>query len=252
MKTIRKSYFSLIEVLVSTGLAIGILAVLMGFYSYVVHIGKLGENLEKRTFNTLYLQFRLTELLPRTIPFYELIKDRNKLLVKSGTKREDLKKESDYNFFTSSINEMPSLTFLFSAESSTDPDFGGNSLGRFFVDTKKQLCFALLPAPSRWTLSGEPPVKLEILATDVEAIRFSFFVPLEADREEMWKDLKVPAEKEDSPHPILELPQGQWVSEWRNDYAKLPPLVRLELDRNKKTETFIIPLVKSEYMIVYE
>lgn len=252
MKIIRKYYFSLMEVLISMGLAMGVLVTLMGFYSYVTYIGKLGRDLEKKTFDTLYLQFRLAALLPRTVPFYQTVSERNAELRKAGTKKENLKKESEYNFFTSPTNGSSSLTFLFSGEGSNDVQFAGKCLGRIFLNTHKQLCFAMFSAPSQWNLSGELSVNFEVLAEDVDNINFSFFVPLEANREEMWKKLKVPMKKDENPNAITELSPGHWVSEWRNDYAKLPPLVRLEIEKGKETNTFIIPLVESEYMIVYE
>lgn len=251
-KIIRKHYFTLMEVMISVGLTMGVLAALMGFYSYVTHIDKKGKDLEKKTFDALYLQFRLTDLLPRTVPFYEIVSDRNVEMQRGGGKKEDQKKESEYNFFTSSYNGFPSLTFLFSGEASGDTLFSGKTLGRIFLNTKRQLCFAIFPAPSQWTLSGDIPVKMEVLAENVDSIRFSFFSPVEANREELWKDLKVPMKKEETSNPIAELSSGQWVTEWRNDYAKLPPLVRLEVEKGKETLKFVIPLVKSEYMIVYE
>lgn len=252
MRVVRKRCFSLLEILVSMGLAMGVLAALMGFYGYVTYIGKMGKDLEKKTFDTLFLQFRLTELLPRTVPFYEVVSDRNKAIRKGGVKKNDLKQTYEFNFFTSQMNGMPSLTFLFFGESSAVPEFSGKRLGRLFVDENRRFCFAMLPSPAGWSSGEELPVKIEVLAENVENLTFAFFVPLEVDREEMWKDLKIPKKKDDQPNPLAELPPGQWVPEWRNEYLKLPPLVRIEIEHGKGKEMFTIPLVKSEFIPVYE
>lgn len=240
MKIKRFLPFTLIEVLVSMGLAMGLLIALMGFYSYVAYLGKLGKEREQQTFETLYLQSRLSELLPQAVPLYTLAKN----------KKKDAK--SDFNFFTTTLNGSPSLTFLFSGGASNHPLFSGNCLGRLYVNENKQLCFALFPSPSRWNFSGEVPTRIEILSEGVERIEFAFFVPPEANREEMWSNLKVPGVKKEGEVAHLPLSGGQWVFEWRNDYKKLPSLVRLEIVKNKEKIKLVYPVIKSEYMIVYE
>lgn len=241
MKFIRKHYFSLIEVVVSMGLAMGVLVALLGFYSYVTYLGKLGNDQEKRAFDQLYIQSRLSGILPKAIPYYQ------------SEKNESSEIKSEYNFFTTSTNGMPSLTFLYSGEVSNNPLFSGNNLGKIYLNNNKQLTFAMLPSPMRWNVASEVPAKAEILAEGVDKIEFSFFTPLEADRKEMWNDLKLNTKEEpDKQSSSLGFPPGEWVSEWRNDYLKLPPLVRLEVFVKNEKSTFIFPLMKSEYMIVYE
>lgn len=242
MKIYKRCYFTMIEILVAMGLAMGVLIALMGFYSYVAYIGKMGKDLEKKTFDTLYLQTRLSDLIPQSIPYYKSTKSRKK----------DQELETDYNFFTSNGNGSPSLTFLFENKTSNNSMFSGKSLGRVYVNEKKQLSFALFPSPMRWNTAGEVPVKIEILAEDVDSIKWSFFTPLEANRDEMWQDMKIPKNGKEGETKAPEYPPGQWVTEWKNDYLKLPPLVRLEIVKGKETTKFIFPLPMSEYMIIYE
>lgn len=240
MKIHRKHSFTMIEVLVAMGLAMAVLAALMGFYSYVSYIGKQGQALEKKTFETLYLQNRLSELLPEAVPFYKSTK----------SKKEEREIKTNYNFFTSYVNGSPSLTFLFNNSVSNNSIFSGKSLGRIYVNEKKQLSFALLPSPLRWNVSEEPPVKIEILAEGVDRIAWSFFTPLEADRKLMWQDMKV--KNVDKDNLTQDFPPGQWVTEWKNEYRKLPVLVKLEIVKGKETTKFVFPLPMSESMIVYE
>lgn len=235
----KKRIFSLIEVVVSMGLAMGVLIALMGFYAYVSYLGNQGKKQEKLAFQNLYIQSRLSELLPQTVPSYDAKSDKNREI------------KSEYNFFTSHINGSASLTFLFSGGASLDPRFSGSNLGKLYVNTERQLCLATFPSPLLWHQMTEVPVKMEVLLENVDRINFAFFVPLEADRKKMWDDLEVPKKKDQS-EPLSTMPQGQWVEEWRNDYYRLPPLVRVEIIQGNEKMKFIFPLSKSEYMIVYE
>ncbi len=236
----QRRAFTLIEVIVSMGLAMGVLVTLMGFYAYVSYLGKLGKNQEKMVFQTLYIQSRLSEVLPQAVPSYEAGKDEKKEI------------KSEYNFFSTHINGMPSLTFLFSGGASTDPLFSGNCLGRLYVNTHRQFCFATFPSPLQWHQASEIPLKMEILLEGVDSVNFAFFVPLEVKRDLMWESLSIARAGKTKADPIAGLPQGQWVAEWQNDYRKIPPLVRLEVVKGKDTIKFVYPLPKSEYMVVYE
>lgn len=239
---VRRNSFTMIEILISMGLAMSVLTLLMGFYAYVMYIGKKGDQLERKTIETFYLQSRLSGLIPEAIPYFKSTKSRKK--------EGEIKTE--YNFFSSFLNGSSSLTFLFYNEASIDPQFSGNTLGKIYVNENKQLVFSMLPSPLKWGNNQNVPAKTEILASGVERMEISFFTPLEANRVELWKDMRVSSPRENENNNSLDFPPGQWVSEWKNSYKKLPPLVKLELIKKNETVTFIYRLPWSEYMIVYE
>ncbi len=242
MKAKRRLRFSMIELVVAMGLAMAALAALMGFYAYVSYMGNKGKETEKRAFEMLYLQNRLSELLPQSIPYYKSRKIKNK--------SAELK--TNYNFFTSHYGNSPSLTFLFNNEGSNNSAFSGVALGKIYVNAKKQLVFAMFPSPLRWELSGVPPVKTEVLAEGVDKITWSFFTGMDINRELIWKDIGVQVKEDKNQSLIEELPKGQWIPDWKNDYRKLPALVKLEIYKGQHRNRFIFPLAMSEIMITYE
>jgi hypothetical protein len=242
MQAKRKLYFSMIEVLVAMGLAMSAFAALMGFYAYVSYMGKRGKEIEKQSFETLYLQNRLAELLPQAIPYYKSTKK----------KKESAELKTNYNFFTSQYGNSPGLTFLFNNGGSNNSTFSGVALGKIYLNTKKQLVFALFPSPLRWEPSGVPPMKTEVLAEGVDRIAWSFFSGMDVNRDLMWKDIGVQVNDDKNRMLTEQMPMGQWIPEWKNEYRKLPALVKLEVYKGQQRTQFVFPLSMSEIMIAYE
>ena len=96
----RKSFFTLIEVLIAIGLVVVLLSTLLGIYSYIDRMHREIRISEQTNFRLLYAQYRLAEVLPNAIK-----KEKN-----------PAKKQLDdfYFYMTSGIKKgTPSLVLTF-------------------------------------------------------------------------------------------------------------------------------------------
>jgi type II secretory pathway component PulJ len=235
MKIVRRYSITLIEVIISMLLTMIVLTALMYFFREVQMISHETERHQNESFQQRYLENRLMDILPKS-------------------QKPALKKSF---FFTGAGGGglfkvgTSYLVFTYDNGVNFDPEFSNHVLSRLYIDPQEQLILAKWPAPKRWEKGVSPPMKKEILMTNVENISFEFYVPLEYKgelfgrriSEESWKLLD------------RDLMQ-EWMPEWKQEYNMLPAMVKVHLKVKDKGElvdrTYLFPLPNSELLIIYE
>lgn len=217
----KRHYLTLVEVLISLALTMLLLSTLTYFYQDVSKMNAEYEKLRKEGFQQTYVENRLANILPKAV--------------------SPTDKKKDFSFFTSGDANgflkmgQPSLVFTFDSGVELDKSFANHVVGRLFLNRENQLILATWPSPKRWDAVKLPPMKKEVLMEQVDSIHFEFYVP--------------PANGKDA-HTIE--PKNAWHKEWKQEYQKLPALVRLLLTRQGKTITFVFPIPASDMVIHYE
>lgn len=234
----KKRVMTLLEMLIGLGLIAILLSMLGFFYRQITLLDKDSEKIQRENFQLRYTESRLAKILPNAIAEHEQSKD--------------------FLFFTSndllgllSANN-PSLVFLFDNGASADDQMANLVLARLFVDKENKLCLALWPAPKRWKEYAEPiKLKKEVLLDNVETLRFLFFVPPDRNRKLVEENVKAKNLQKLQLEPPV---KGDWVTEWKRDYAFLPPMIKIEITRKGSKENLIyaFPLAHSQKLIVYE
>jgi len=229
IKTASRRHMTLLEVMIAMGLAVMVLTTLTYFYSDIDSLNREMERIQKESFHNLYVENRLSMILPRAVS------------------ERDSKK--DFYFFTSTTPGgffkagSTNLVFTFDNGVMLDKDFSNHVLARLYLDPQNRLCLATWPSPKRWNPVGLTSMKKEVLLENVEQLQFSFYVPPEKDRSK-WGVASKP----------LEI-KGPWVNEWRSEYKQLPTLIKVELvkkvGKEEKPMTFAFSLPNAEKFIIY-
>jgi len=236
----KRSFFTLLELLIGLTLSIALLTTLSYFYREIDWLGRKGEQLQKENFQMRYLQNRLAQILPFTLS------------------ENDLKKEF-YFFYTSGdlhnllAPNLPSLVFVFDSGPSLDTQRAHHSLGRLYVDKQNQLILATWSSPEMWKTQQPSSIHKEILLDHVKGLSFHFYNPPERDRSKIKEQLpqqKIPNSEEPDR-------KGEWLSEWRQEYGFLPTMIKVHLVREalagkEEKVTYAFPLPRSSKLIVYE
>ena len=109
-----------------------------------------------------------------------------------------------------------------------DPKFGDLLLAKIFIDTQGNLKLATWPIPQRDD-SASPPMRLEVLLTDVETFDMRFYRPPRQEKNEWQEDL------------LGGTQYAKWVDDWPNEAKTLPVMLKIMIhfkDATKQPVTF--------------
>lgn len=237
----RRSFFTLLELLIAMGLVAMLLTTISYYYLQLVVLDQKTEQLQNEIYQLAYLESRLAQVLPRAVPegkrgkpfFFYTASDSKGGLFKEGT---------------------TSLVFVYDNGIDLDKKLANEVVGRLFVDTEGRLTLASWPVPKRWDKDKEPPMKKEILLDGVEAIRFSFYYPPQVDQSKVVG--KVSPQVQAKRSLFLEQ-DDHWYDSWLQDYYMLPAIMRIELERKAAGEPvqrfqLAFPLPNASQVIYYQ
>ncbi|MEC7839798.1 MAG: hypothetical protein VX777_07145 [Chlamydiota bacterium] len=215
----RRSFFTLIELLISMALMSLVLSALTYFYYQINQLNRESEKIEAKAFRLRYLENRLMSVLPRTIAPNDKQKD---FYFFSGTSSDTFNKVGN-----------PYLVFTFdNSVNLVDPQYSNHVIGRIFLDNENNLSLAVSPTSKRWQEDRLIPLKREILLDNVSDLRFSFFTVNN-----------------------MNFPSGSWVAEWKQSNEQLPALLKIEITEgighDKEKKVFVFPLPNSNENIIY-
>ncbi len=235
MKKVKRS-FTLLETLIAMSLTIAILSAVLFFYRQIQELTAKSEALQRQGFEQRYLENRLSTIFPLT----------------ANAKQA----KKNFYFFTFSdpggifkANSAKSLFFSFDNRINIDKQITNLVLGELYLDPQENLCLAIWPAPSRWQEGTTPTVKKEVLLRQVDSLTFSFFVPPE--NKKPVAPISANETIRVATTVVKPLAEGSWVTDWSQDYQFLPGLVKLEIKRKGKIETYIFPLPHTDRQVVY-
>ncbi len=148
---IKKREMTLIEVLVSLGLAMAILTLLASLHWQMVTIGQKAENERRELFSQLLVKQRIHSCF--------------------NTLKRPNKKQHTF-FYTSDSVPFDGLVLSYDRGNDLNKAFSNEVVARFFIQDKK-LMLAIMPSPKKWD-AGTPPLLIEELASDVSAFQLEF------------------------------------------------------------------------------
>ncbi|PJD96765.1 MAG: hypothetical protein CK425_05330 [Parachlamydia sp.] len=256
----KRSFATLLEVLIALSLTTIILTTLSYFYLQIDSLNRASERVQLESFKRRFLQYRLTQIMPKTLSF-------------KGKNREGLS-----FFFSTTFSEglflqgTESLVFAYDNCVNLDSTFAAEVLARLYVDLEGRFCLGIWPAPKRWPADEMPPMKKEILFEGVEMLKFQFFIPPDKGELKFLKKPKAsspkgqqpgkkPVEKQPPSVPLLEDltavepgPKGSWVDVWQKEYNQSPAIVRIILTPkgSKQPLIYVFPLPNCQRPIIYD
>ena len=192
----RRSFFTLIEMMVSLTLLALLLSTLFLWYRHLT-LGK-GERVKQewKYKEESYLDLQLSKILPKANLkpcFFTTMSDQN---VVNGN----------------------SLVFTFDNGAQEEKELSGTVLGRLFLDCKsKTLCLGIWPAPET---REKTPCRTRVLLNDVRSVSFNFYYPPDP------RKLGVDPEKIGTSYP-----REGWQPEWSPEFHLLPPMMQLIVHR---------------------
>jgi len=239
MKRLKKVQVTLIELVISLTLTAFVLSALMFFFREVNELTLLAEKEQNESFQQRYLESRLMTVIPR-------ISERSRGFL-----------QSEGGSAAHYLDNNPHLFFIFDNGANIDRLFAHEVLARLFVDRDGFLTLALWPMPKRWPDGEEPPMKKEILASEVTGISFSFYVAPKRDRSRFNSDFKKVNRKQVLVPAIMEPePRGEWIDQWNANYGELPALIKIRVKQKSGdemlTRDYVYPLANCNQFIVYE
>lgn len=221
MRTIRKSFMTLLETMIAFTLLSVLLVFIFGAFNEMTKINQMTEQAEAESFQLRYTGMRLSYIFERIVN----------------------EKHSARKFFFyaepagSAISNFPSLICTFDNEVRKNPAFSGDVLARIYLDTNQSLCLAI------WPLHVENPkewLHREVLMENVSELNFSFYAA-----PKLKKTIETGTEKK---NPL----RGQWQTEWLFEYGEMPSLVKINLKNNSKEDKtfhFVLPSSKNPVAI---
>jgi hypothetical protein len=252
----RAQPFTLLETLIAMALTVAILTTMTFFYRQIMDLNTQAEIQQKESFKLRYVEGRFSKIFPQASA--------------KGNKK------NKFFFFTVSDpggifaqGSPTSLIFTFDNGVDLSKSFSNRVIARIFLDTKGRLCMAAWPSVTRWPLTGNLPMKFEILLEEVDSLKFWFFIAPDKSWQLEKEQTKNPANAsnpKDQLNPakgnqktanvvtnvvVKPSPEGSWVNDWSQDYQQLPALIKLEIVRKKKTEFFTFPLSKCKRQPTY-
>ena len=195
----RRRFMTLIEAFIAIGLTLVVLSVLTFFYRYVEELNQKIDKETSKNFADLYLHTRLSNILPRALS----------------------PKDSDKGPFFFTVQSPPqnvlpgtsSLLFSFKNGVKADPRFSNDVIALLYIDNKRRLTLSIWPAPSRWELHLQPPLKKEILMEGVDQLTFEFFLPPTKEKASGTTDQQ--KETEQAANNVAPLSsKGEWLTSW--------------------------------------
>lgn len=238
---IRKSCVILLELLIAMGLTLAILSTLMFFYHQVSLINAEMDREQNESFKKLYVENRLSHVLPKTVS----AKDPSK----------------DFHFFTSRDpgglfkSGTESLVFSFDNGVQLDKEMSYHVIGRLFLDPEGNLTLVKWPVEKRWKENESPPMAKEILLENIDNLSFAFYSPPDRGKKEASL-----GGSQAKTNQALEIPaelKGRWVQEWNKEYHQLPAIVKIAVSRkdnqgNEENLIFAFPLPHTKNPVIYE
>jgi hypothetical protein len=196
----QKRFFSLLEVLVSIALALGILSGTLFFWRWIALSEQKLQQDEELAFSLRTLEARLSELLSES----NFERDKEK---------QNKKGEAEKTLFflapeETGLTRGPSLFFTYFNDS-LSPLWRGALLGRLLIDSKKRLLIASWPYPKPSNIE-KIPIHLEVLMENVEMIEFEF---LPREDEALFPDIQ----------------RGIFTSTWRREFDLRPIAIKIRL-----------------------
>lgn len=230
MFIVKKSFVTLLEVIIAMALLSILLTSLFSMLAYTSAAQKMADSARDASFQELYVQHRLESVIPQIV----------------GKNNEILTKPLLYIAQDGPFRGQ-SLVFVFDNDVGGDPDFSNEVLARLFVDRDGRFILMMWPTLER-DASVSPPMQQEILLEGVKEIKFSFFRP----PKEEGKDLVIKSSEE----------IGKWVSEWpidqksidqgKKEEIELPSMIRIRLMMENDTEKeFGYVLIHSSQKVLY-
>lgn len=238
MKSRKKGFFTLLEVLISMGLAVVMISALLFFYRYLSEMNLQINKTEAENFAARFVQSRLAGV------FYQLQGLKLKPVVKKGQEEPvafySLEEEGGLQ-----RENMQTLIFIFDNGASMNTPFANEVLAKLFVDENNRLCLALWPHPKRWPPVGRPPMNIEVLMENVSHLSLKFYVPPQGISLQKEEENKFP-----------ELKPDEWIASWKREYNQIPALIRVDLtlktpENTSKPLSFSFPLIDRTKVIEY-
>lgn len=234
----RRSFMTLLEVMIGIVLTMMILGFLTNLYYEISLYNKETERAQKEGFQLRYLENRLASIFPEA--YSEIDRKEDFVFFSSNSPHELIKEGST------------SILFIFNNATVMDKKTANADLARLYLDKQKRLCLAIWAAPDRWT--DEPPqIRKEILLENVDDLSFLFFVAPERDRSKILEKFKDSGKSKEVP----EAKSGElWISQWKKEYHQLPAMIKMTLkrkiDNQEKILNFAFLMPRSQKVIVYE
>lgn len=231
---LRRKHMTLLEVLISLGLVLLVLTTLSYFYRQVTNMDRIMDNLQEESFRLLYLENRLSQIIPQATDATKLSYDHIFVLTPDNSGLY--------------LNHNPSLLFTYDHCVHLNKEFANQVLGRLYLDPEGRFSLAMWPAPKRWIPDGSlPHMKKEILMENVESVEFEFYGAPQKKMPKTTRQISKPAM----------LPTeywAEWRPEWHWDFEQQPALVKLIIKRVGIDEklVYIFPLPNTYYPIIYE
>lgn len=223
----RKSFFTLLELLIALSLTLALLSTLLFFYRIITLSNSSWEKKENEQQLLRYVEARLIYCLSRA----SVDKNKNEIAIDFHTV------ESTSPWGQSSL---PALLFCFDNGIKRDKKLSNDTLGLLFVDKHGNLTLSFWPAPIQWENEPAPPMRQsELLLTGVKELRFRFFSAINKEEKTSQAD----QQQKDIPSHT-----SQWLKEWK----KLPHIVYVDITAGEETMTFAIPIAKAQPFITYK
>ena len=223
MKIIRRSYVTLVEVLISIGLLSILLTAIFSFWQYTISFQNEVDNMRRNNFRFLTVQQRLERVFSN--------------IQGKGPNNQNLV------FYTSHDQDVhgPSLVTIFDNDVDGQYQFANMVLSRLYVDHQNRLCLVIWPTLERYS-GPHAPMRKEILLEGVRDISFEMYRP----KDQSAKDVKVATEEE----KVL----AKWETEWTMGEKSLPAMIRIYVtldNENKDVIVFAFLIPQSKQKIVY-
>lgn len=164
MMKFKKRFFTLLEILISLGLALLIISTLLISYLNIEKTAAWWKNEEDLLFQEKFFAHRLFEIF-------------NQL--------EDPDQNKTF-FFTTQT--PPSLVFSYNNGVLLDPSLSSSVLGRLMIEPNEGVVLLTWPARENWESASLPPFHREMLLKGVEDIKFSFFHIANEEAPAEWKE----------------------------------------------------------------
>lgn len=233
----KRRHMTLLEVLIALSLMAILLTILMVFYRDQNQMNIHLDQMEQQAFRMMYVENRLSQILPQAISPYD--------------------SKKDFYFFTDSDangslkSGLPSLVFTYDNGNELDKRLSNHVLGRLYVDREDRLCLATMPSPQRW--EHPIPLELEVLLLGVETLNFEFYVPPDRDRKIVLEQAKNTSASQAADTLIDIVPKNSWHSTWKSEYKQLPAMIRLTITlKTGQKMTYAFPFPNTDMVITYE
>jgi type II secretory pathway component PulJ len=237
IKNKRLRFFTLLEVIIAATLTALLLSSISYFFRQVAWLDQQAEQEKKEGFQIRYAEARLMQVIPYI-------------------KREYFSGKKHFYFFTEADGlfapDSQSLIFVYHSGVNDKPELSELSLGRIYLDKENRFCLTSWSSPETWHENTPTTVLHEILLENVESLSFKFYSVPEKDRAKINANFHETA-------PIIEPEKGEWLSEWKQDYRQIPPMIKIFVKRYKKSNkeelqefVYAFPCPESSRVVFYE